>query len=163
MTTQTSPQRAMFLAVCCCALFACGNLDNGGSDKDVDPSPRAVGVDQFNCPIVDPTPLLLDVADYEQFCGDQCDPFFARRYGAPKDEGHWFVACTPAPSEPQGGSHLDVFICMSGPVDGVDYWATNSGDAGSLLSICWLPCGADGLDDPRLEEQGFPVPAYCRE
>lgn len=149
------------IAAVCAALLLLGTaVEACGPQSDepkIDPTPRSVGVDELGCPLVDPTPWVLELDDYEVFCGDGCSPFSGRLEA--NQDSHWFVACVSDDIEgfPTNGNPD---VCLRSTVDGGEYVLKLS-RALFLTEMCWLPCFLTGPDDPGFEDLAIPYPEYC--
>jgi hypothetical protein len=149
----------LLIAIAALAFVGCSE-QNPGNDTDaaVDTNPRSAGTDALGCMLIDPTPWTLPAADYQSFCGDECRPFSGNPEEEP--EADWFIACISKDIVPFGTNN-EFDVCMRSPVDGSGYVVSTSKSM-FLATVCWLPCFADGPDDPALEISSFvPYPEYC--
>ncbi|MGB5811347.1 MAG: hypothetical protein WBG86_12495 [Polyangiales bacterium] len=72
--------------------------------------------------------------------------------GSASDGIQYFVACVADESLENQAAIPDVLVCMTSPVDRVDYDVPTPLEAQAVAQVCWISCFASGPGDPAFAE-----------
>lgn len=146
----------VLLAVCASAVLAigCGDGESLSAPKSirwcgelegVEPvEARAIGEDEFGCPMFEPVPCTDPEAMYDLLCGPGCAAATAAR----SDGDSWFIGCWVVP-EAVGIQPLELPplppYCFVDPYFDEAFWFfRGEGSIGLSIAVpflqCWEPC-----------------------
>ncbi|MEM8609620.1 MAG: hypothetical protein AAGF92_21130 [Myxococcota bacterium] len=96
-------------------------------------------------------PCALREAVVSEPGNESCEEGCTRTTGR-IDNTQYFVACVQNESLETEVGVFDATVCMTSPVDGLDYRVSDPLDAQAVAQVCWIPCSASDPLDPAFEE-----------